>query len=193
MSTKEIEITNRLWNWPDFAGMVASVGCAIHCALMPFVIGYLPTLGLHWLATEEFHIWMALICFLLALFAFYPGLKRHGKWLPILTGMVGLSLLMGSAFAGTDSCCPTPEVESLSKTVISEKQCTAEACHACPSTVLGSQGASQIISEPKLAKQATSFQFLLPWITPLGGLILVSAHLMNHSCSCKCCQVGKKK
>ena len=28
--------------WQDSIGIVASVGCAIHCAAMPFVIAYLP-------------------------------------------------------------------------------------------------------------------------------------------------------
>ena len=28
--------------WADWAGMLASVGCAIHCASLPLLIGYLP-------------------------------------------------------------------------------------------------------------------------------------------------------
>ena len=45
--------------WTDRMGMLASIGCAIHCAAMPFVIGYLPSLGLTWMAGEGFHRWMA--------------------------------------------------------------------------------------------------------------------------------------
>ena len=41
--------------WADWAGMIASIGCAIHCAAMPMVLAYLPALGLGWLAGEEFH------------------------------------------------------------------------------------------------------------------------------------------
>ena len=43
--------------WADWAGMIASIGCAIHCAAMPLVLAYLPTLGLSWLADEVFHKW----------------------------------------------------------------------------------------------------------------------------------------
>ena len=39
----------------DWTGMVASIGCAIHCAAMPHVLAYLPALGLTWLADEGFY------------------------------------------------------------------------------------------------------------------------------------------
>ena len=48
-------------DWTDFAGIAASLGCAIHCAAMPFVIGYLPNLGLTWMAREGFHQWTAVV------------------------------------------------------------------------------------------------------------------------------------
>ena len=63
--------------WQDSIGIVASVGCAIHCAAMPFVIAYLPALGLSFLADEAFHQWMALFCFLIAIAAFVPGIRKH--------------------------------------------------------------------------------------------------------------------
>ena len=31
-------------SWADRAGMIASIGCAIHCAAMPLVLAYLPAL-----------------------------------------------------------------------------------------------------------------------------------------------------
>lgn len=51
---------SRMSTWGDWLGMIASIGCAIHCAAMPFVIAYLPALGLSFLADEAFHKWMAL-------------------------------------------------------------------------------------------------------------------------------------
>ena len=64
-------------SWRDWLGVVASVGCAIHCAAMPFVFAYLPALGLSFLADEAFHKWMALVCFLIAIVAFVPGIRKH--------------------------------------------------------------------------------------------------------------------
>ncbi|MEM0925351.1 MAG: MerC domain-containing protein, partial [Planctomycetota bacterium] len=43
-----------LSGWSDWIGMIASIGCAIHCAAMPFVIAYLPSLGLSFLSDESF-------------------------------------------------------------------------------------------------------------------------------------------
>jgi len=71
--------TSRWFGWGDWVGMVASIGCAIHCAAMPLVIAYLPALGLSFLADEAFHQWMALACFVIALTAFIPGLCKHGQ------------------------------------------------------------------------------------------------------------------
>ena len=79
------EAANRAGNpsgWRDMLGVVASIACAIHCAAMPFVIGFLPAMGLGFLADEAFHKWMAGACFLIGLAAFIPGWKRHGQLLP---------------------------------------------------------------------------------------------------------------
>ena len=66
LTTLETEkIESSLSTWRDWVGITASVGCAIHCAAMPFVIAYLPAFGLSFLADEAFHKWMALICCLL--------------------------------------------------------------------------------------------------------------------------------
>jgi hypothetical protein len=37
----------------DKVGMWLSYGCAIHCALMPFVVGYLAVNGMGWIAAES--------------------------------------------------------------------------------------------------------------------------------------------
>ena len=78
LTTLEPETTTietAMSTWRDSLGIIASVGCAIHCAAMPFVIAYLPALGLSFLADEAFHKWMALACFLIAIAAFVPGLS----------------------------------------------------------------------------------------------------------------------
>jgi ABC-type uncharacterized transport system permease subunit len=37
----------------DKVGMWLSYGCAVHCALMPFVVGYLAINGMGWIAEES--------------------------------------------------------------------------------------------------------------------------------------------
>ena len=48
-STKKTGLTR----WSDWLGVIAAIGCAIHCAAMPLIIAYLPALGLSFLADEE--------------------------------------------------------------------------------------------------------------------------------------------
>ena len=105
---KQPEKTNaRISTWRDWLGIVASIGCAIHCAVMPFVIAYLPALGLSFLADEAFHKWMALICFLIAIAAFVPGIRKHGSWVPISIGAFGLVFITCAAFGLAGECCPS--------------------------------------------------------------------------------------
>ena len=92
----------------DWLGVGASVLCAIHCAAMPFVVGFLPLLGLSFLADPAFHKWMVGICLALALLAFVPGWRRHHRLAPTIIGLGGLGLITFAAFAGPEDCCPTP-------------------------------------------------------------------------------------
>ena len=89
----------------DVVGMVCSCACAVHCAAMPFVIAWLPSLGLSWLADEGFHQWMAGICFLLAIVAVLPGYRRHRRRAVPVLAIAGVSVLATGAFAIPDECC----------------------------------------------------------------------------------------
>ena len=89
----------------DLVGVVCSCACAVHCAAMPFVIAWLPSLGLSWLADEGFHQWMAGICFLLAIVAVLPGYRRHRRRLVPVLAIAGVSVLATGAFAMPDECC----------------------------------------------------------------------------------------
>ena len=98
----------------DCVGVVCSCACAVHCAAMPFVIGWLPALGLSWLADEGFHQWMVGVCFLLAVAAVLPGYRRHRRIMVPLLAIGGVSVLATGAFALPDECCQqcvSPESE----------------------------------------------------------------------------------
>jgi len=148
--------------WGDALGLVASIGCAIHCAATPILIALLPTWGLSWLADEAFHQWMFAACFLIAVMAFVPGLRRHGRWLPLGIGCFGLILIGVAAFFPNVPC-----------------------CHGCDHQV----------TEPMLLNQVAAgvnwgslWNYFAPWITPLGGVFLVVAHIYNHRFGCHCDQ-----
>lgn len=168
----------------DWAGMLASIACAIHCAAMPILLTYLPALGLSWIAEEGFHQWMTLICFLLAITAFIPGWRKHKSFMPLVIGGVGLTFLTVSAFAIGDSCCPTISTDEQTvaagstdeQIAVAEDGCTDESCVFCHAE-----------STSESPEKNTSFaSFALGLLTPLGGLLLVTGHVVNHRKHCQC-------
>lgn len=147
--------------WGDALGLIASVGCAIHCAATPIVIALLPTWGLSWLAHDAFHQWMFAACFLIAIVAFVPGLRRHGSWLPMQVGFLGLIFIGVAAFVPGAHC-----------------------CHGCVQSAETAAATSfQLL---QLAGWSQWWEKIVPWVTPLGGGVLVAAHLLNHRLSCSC-------
>lgn len=198
--------------WSDCVGMIASVGCAIHCAAMPFVIAYLPALGLSFLADEAFHQWMAVGCFAIALTAFVPGLRKHGRFTPVMIGSAGLVMISIAAFGFAGECCAACESDSVamvsengdpqnstaSGTLVSTSdadECTEACCPHCASESSGADSeslAAGVSADWKASSTAGSQLVgrLVPWMTPVGGLFLVGAHLLNHrfGCLCGCCE-----
>ena len=268
--------SGKLSSWGDWVGMVASIGCAIHCAAMPFVIASLPALGLSFLADEAFHKWMALVCFLIAIAAFVPGWRKHRRLLPAIVGLVGLTMISGAAFGLAGECCPSCEaaaanvvaagdtsatctdescelcsaevvaiaksaestcteescefcaaeaeksavVESITESDASctdescescntqkvevadsttaEASCTDECCEVCAAESIDSDDSDTAESDAEATTQLAGFSLkpnallsrIAPFLTPVGGLILVGAHLLNrrYGCLCGCCE-----
>lgn len=185
--------------WRDYLGIAASLACAIHCAVMPLVIGFLPMLGLGFLADDAFHKLMACACFLIAVTAFVPGWRKHGSWLPVSVGAIGLCLVTAAAFLFADSCClsggslraQAAGIEDLSG---SPHVCTESCCHPVdlPVAPQGEQVAlvKQSLSEETPSPSTSLFsRFVIGLLTPLGGLLLVAGHVLNHrlACRCDCC------
>ncbi len=78
----------------DKVGMWLSYGCAVHCALMPFVIGYLALNGMGWIA-EETTEWTIIIASLsIGLIRLsYSYLKEHKQPEPVVFFLIGVSLI----------------------------------------------------------------------------------------------------
>ncbi len=178
--------------WRDWLGVAASIACAVHCAAMPFVVGFLPLFGLSFFADPAFHQWMVAICLVLAVLAFVPGWCRHRRLGPLLVAVVGLSLISVAAFAGDQDCCPSSseagrlEVAGVATGEKAPKQLNTKQTAGCHAT--GCAGCSAPTRAPAQvdAKHASAMGSVWPWVTPLGGLLLVAAHLRNRYWSCRC-------
>lgn len=166
-------------SWRDFAGITASLACAIHCAAMPLVIAYLPAMGLTWMVGEGFHQAMAVLCIMIALAAFVPGWRKHRRPSPVMFGMTGLALLMMAAFM-MEPCCPPAQAATPGG--------DAAVCQHCDSckTECASTEETTLLSAGMIAP-------IVPWVTPLGGMLLVIAHLLNHRFACRCCRREKAR
>jgi hypothetical protein len=85
---------SRWWQVADRIGATASFLCAIHCALLPFVLALLPFVGLEFLADHRFERGFVLFACVLALVALIRGFRRHQQPLPLLLAAPGLALLL---------------------------------------------------------------------------------------------------
>lgn len=84
----------RWWHAADRIGATASFLCAIHCALLPFVLALLPLVGLEFLADHRFERGFVMFACALALVALLRGFRRHEQPLPLLLAVPGLALLL---------------------------------------------------------------------------------------------------
>ena len=82
------------WQMADRVGATASFLCAIHCALLPFVLAALPLLGLEFLADHRFERGFVMFACALALIALIRGFRRHQHPLPLMLAIPGLTLML---------------------------------------------------------------------------------------------------
>lgn len=183
-------------------GIAASLGCAVHCAAMPFVIAFLPMLGLSFLADKSFHRVMVVFCLLIAAAAFIPGWQRHHKLLPILVATAGLGLIGIEAFAIQDECCADCAIENESALVLLDTTDYPELETSGFDKTLYLDVNCEIFTQ-RLTREiridspgdgsSPARNRFVSWIAPLGGILLMIAHLVNRVFSNHCgCHPEKK-
>ena len=142
----------------DVAGIACSAGCAAHCAVIPVLASLAPTIGLGWLAGSLVHQLVALICCFLVARAILPAWRHHRDRLVAVFAVTGLSLILVAAFVLPDPCCePASLIGWFGLPLLSVGQLNA---------MLGESLSQGILS-------------MQPYITPMGGLLLIVAHLVN--------------
>ncbi|WP_036602995.1 MerC domain-containing protein [Olivibacter sitiensis] len=85
----------------DHLGFTASALCAVHCAVMPFVITFLPLIGLDFLSKPWFELGVSLLSVAIGVSALVPAyLKVHRNRWPMFLLTIGLGLIMCVHFLG---------------------------------------------------------------------------------------------
>jgi hypothetical protein len=80
----------------DVLGIVASIACAIHCAVLPIVITSLPLFGINIINNVWLEYAMIFFAFVIGLYSLQHGYKKHHhKKLPVYLFSVGILLLVG--------------------------------------------------------------------------------------------------
>ncbi|WP_288072572.1 MerC domain-containing protein [Hydrotalea sp.] len=81
-------------NW-DMLGIVTSVACAIHCALLPIVLTSLPLFGIEIIHNRAFEFFMIFLAFVIGAFSLLRGyLYKHHQLKPLIIFSVGILFLL---------------------------------------------------------------------------------------------------
>lgn len=96
-------IQSRWWHLADRLGAAASFLCAVHCALLPFVIALLPVLGLEFLADHRVERIFVLCAAMLASATLLTGYRRHRQRLPLMLMVPGLTLMLAGIAVDMDT------------------------------------------------------------------------------------------
>lgn len=87
--------TKRLGSRLDSIGMTASTLCAIHCAIVPILITFLPLAGLGFLANPWLEWSMIILALLLGVSSiFLSYFRTHRRALPLLLLLIGFVLII---------------------------------------------------------------------------------------------------
>lgn len=87
------EYTSRLRGWLDRLGATGSFLCALHCALLPLLLGVLPGIGLASLLSRSFEEWFVLFATVLGVISLGWGFRRHRQPHALALLLPGLAAL----------------------------------------------------------------------------------------------------
>ena len=178
--------------WKDGLGIIASVTCAIHCAATPILLAFLPALKFtEWMASPIFHQAAAVVCASIVSLAIWPAFMRFRDYRVLTLSTAGLGLLIAAAFFLPDECCS----HSLASVSSTDTSTDLHAGHNHPTDVAHNHDSlnHDLDESTPSSSSLNLLNSAQPWMTPLGGLLLVLAHGLNlrrRICSGNNCECG---
>lgn len=83
----------------DALGIVASVACAIHCAILPLMLSSLPLFGINIINNVSFELFMIGLAMAIGVYSLWHGYKKHHqKFYPVVMFSLGILLLVAKQF-----------------------------------------------------------------------------------------------
>ncbi len=163
--------------WKDTLGIVASVACAVHCAATPILIAFLPALTFtEWMANPRFHQVAAVVCVGMVALAIWPAFMRFRDYRVLSLSSAGVGLIIAAAFFLPDKCCS--HLHATASVTLPH----TDHNHAAVGLAAHSHSSDQAAENETVFASLASPELIAivqPWMTPLGGLLLVAAHGLN--------------
>ena len=86
----------------DLTAIILSALCVLHCLFIPLALLFVPSLAAYFFAQEAFHQILLFFIIPISIIAMFLGCRKHKKYNIFLYGIIGVSLLLISAFWGHD-------------------------------------------------------------------------------------------
>ncbi len=160
--------------WKDSIGIFASATCAVHCAATPILLAFLPALTFtEWMASPRFHQIAAVVCVGMVSLAIWPAFRRFRDYRVLSLSTAGLGLLIAAAFFLPVECC--------SHTIASASNLDPHIGHNHPTNESHDHASHDhaIVTLTASTASRDLVAVIQPWMTPLGGILLVCAHALN--------------
>lgn len=103
MRHEQVAAGVRVADWCERAALGASFLCLVHCAGLPLLLAALPVLSRLIALPHASHLWALCLAVPTSGTALLVGRRRHGAWLPLAAGGIGLALLAAGALLLHDS------------------------------------------------------------------------------------------
>ncbi len=179
----------------DFLGVLCSAGCAVHCAATPVLVSVLPSVSsLKLLTAPLFHQAVALVCAVIVARAIFPKWSQHRSHSVLLLAVGGLGLVFLDAFWASPNCC---EFHTDASLAYNSRATNPAAWLGQSGSVIIEPAAAGVAIDPRhplsLAENGLfSANPRIPWLlaklqiflSPLGGLLLILAHILNIRLNC---------
>jgi MerC mercury resistance protein len=85
-------------NW-DAMGILSSLACAVHCAILPLVVASLPVLGINIIHNRAFELAMIIVALSIGSISLLHGYrKHHNRLMPLGFFCLGFVLLIAKQY-----------------------------------------------------------------------------------------------
>ena len=93
----------------DRLAVSTSAICALHCLLLPLMVGLFPALSATVFGQEAFHVWLLWLVIPLSVISLFLGCRVHKDLVVAGLGLVGVGTLITAAMFGHDGLGETGE------------------------------------------------------------------------------------